>query len=137
MIYFSLEVPAKAVFEDLPIEPIYTLAMDVSPSWLVRPREALYDLDNLQLGHLPPPRTKASKPSLTSTISSLKATPAKFQLTVLRVVFSSSLPVAIQPRLMTHKSWQILDTYNSKPSLASLACRSVKEGARIFIKCRV
>lgn len=26
--------------------------MDVPPSWLVRPREALYDLDNIQLGKL-------------------------------------------------------------------------------------
>jgi UDP-glucose:glycoprotein glucosyltransferase len=28
--------------------------MDVPPSWLVRPREAAYDLDNIQLGHLLP-----------------------------------------------------------------------------------
>ena len=28
--------------------------MDVPPSWLVRPREALYDLDNIQLSTLPP-----------------------------------------------------------------------------------
>lgn len=28
--------------------------MDVPSSWLVRPREALYDLDNIQLGHLSP-----------------------------------------------------------------------------------
>jgi UDP-glucose:glycoprotein glucosyltransferase len=35
------------------MEPIYTLSMDVPPSWLVRPREALYDLDNIQLGKLP------------------------------------------------------------------------------------
>ena len=28
--------------------------MDVPPSWLVRPREALYDLDNIQLGKLAP-----------------------------------------------------------------------------------
>lgn len=36
------------------MDPIYTLAMDVSSSWLVRPREALYDLDNIQLGNLAP-----------------------------------------------------------------------------------
>jgi len=36
------------------VEPIYTLAMDVPSSWLVRPREARYDLDNIQLGHLSP-----------------------------------------------------------------------------------
>ena len=28
--------------------------MDVPSSWLVRPRESLYDLDNIQLGHLLP-----------------------------------------------------------------------------------
>jgi UDP-glucose:glycoprotein glucosyltransferase len=48
------EIPAQAVFEELPIEPIYTLAMEVPPSWLVRPKEALYDLDNIQLSHLSP-----------------------------------------------------------------------------------
>ncbi|KAG6918623.1 hypothetical protein DXG01_013034 [Tephrocybe rancida] len=48
------EVGAQAIFEDLPTEPIYTLAMDVPSSWLVRPREALYDLDNIQLGNLSP-----------------------------------------------------------------------------------
>ena len=37
-------------FRDLPIEPIYTLGLDEPSSWLVRPREALYDLDNVQLG---------------------------------------------------------------------------------------
>ncbi|KAJ7485860.1 glycosyltransferase family 24 protein [Mycena latifolia] len=48
------EILAQAVFDGLPIEPIYTLGMDVPPSWLVRPREALYDLDNIQLGNLAP-----------------------------------------------------------------------------------
>ncbi|KAI0786269.1 UDP-glucose:glycoprotein glucosyltransferase-domain-containing protein [Abortiporus biennis] len=46
------EVPSQAVFQDLPTEPIYTLAMDVPQSWLARPRESLYDLDNIQLGIL-------------------------------------------------------------------------------------
>ncbi|KAG6827591.1 hypothetical protein H0H92_011214 [Tricholoma furcatifolium] len=48
------ETPAQAIFEDLPSEPLYTLAMEVPPSWIVRPREALYDLDNIQLGNLLP-----------------------------------------------------------------------------------
>ncbi|KAF4618673.1 hypothetical protein D9613_009850 [Agrocybe pediades] len=48
------EVPSQAVFEDIPTDPIYTLAMDVPTAWLVRPREALYDLDNIQLGKLFP-----------------------------------------------------------------------------------
>lgn len=50
----SLEIPSKAIFEDIPVEAIYTLAMDVPTAWLVRPREALYDLDNIQLGKLFP-----------------------------------------------------------------------------------
>ncbi|THH06125.1 hypothetical protein EW145_g4303 [Phellinidium pouzarii] len=48
------EIDAQTVFDNLPIEPLYTLAMDVPPSWLVRPREALYDLDNIQLSMLAP-----------------------------------------------------------------------------------
>ncbi|KAF9225915.1 hypothetical protein BS17DRAFT_777873 [Gyrodon lividus] len=47
------EIAAQVTFTGLPVEPIYTLSMDVPPSWLVRPREALYDLDNIQLGKLP------------------------------------------------------------------------------------
>ncbi|KAH9162492.1 UDP-glucose:glycoprotein glucosyltransferase-domain-containing protein [Lactarius sanguifluus] len=43
------EVPAQVSFRDLPIEPIYTLGLDEPSSWVVRPREALYDLDNVQL----------------------------------------------------------------------------------------
>lgn len=54
LILLSYEKPAEAIFSNLPIDPIYTLAMDVPPSWLVRPREALYDLDNIQLGKLAP-----------------------------------------------------------------------------------
>uniref|UniRef100_A0A8H8CJL8 Glycosyltransferase family 24 protein n=1 Tax=Psilocybe cubensis TaxID=181762 RepID=A0A8H8CJL8_PSICU len=48
------EVASQAIFEDIPVDPIYTLAMDVPTAWLVRPREALYDLDNIQLGKLYP-----------------------------------------------------------------------------------
>ncbi|KAF5330129.1 hypothetical protein D9611_010543 [Ephemerocybe angulata] len=48
------EIPVGISFKDLHIEPIYTLAMDVPSSWLVRPRESLYDLDNIQLGQLLP-----------------------------------------------------------------------------------
>ncbi|KAJ6624174.1 hypothetical protein B0H10DRAFT_1943373 [Mycena sp. CBHHK59/15] len=51
---YRSEIQAQAIFEGLPIEPIYTLVMDVPPSWLVRPREALCDLDNIQLGNLSP-----------------------------------------------------------------------------------
>ena len=47
-------VNPQTVFADMPIDPIYTLAMDVPTAWLVRPSEALYDLDNIQLGKLFP-----------------------------------------------------------------------------------
>ncbi|KAH8113837.1 UDP-glucose:glycoprotein glucosyltransferase-domain-containing protein [Phellopilus nigrolimitatus] len=50
----GLEIEAQTVFDGLPTEPLYTMAMDVPPSWLVRPREALYDLDNIQLSTLSP-----------------------------------------------------------------------------------
>lgn len=46
------EINTQTLFNDLPMEPIYTLAMDVPPAWLVRPRDALYDLDNIQLSNL-------------------------------------------------------------------------------------
>lgn len=48
----SREIPTTAIFDNLPIEPIYTLALDESAAWVVRPREALYDLDNIQLSVL-------------------------------------------------------------------------------------
>ncbi|KAF5311086.1 hypothetical protein D9619_007791 [Psilocybe cf. subviscida] len=48
------ELKPQAIFESLPVEPIYTMAMDVPTAWLVRPREALYDLDNIQLNKLFP-----------------------------------------------------------------------------------
>lgn len=39
-------------FHGLPIEPIYTLGMDVSPAWLVRPYISEADLDNVHLASL-------------------------------------------------------------------------------------
>ncbi|OAX38260.1 hypothetical protein K503DRAFT_800568 [Rhizopogon vinicolor AM-OR11-026] len=47
------ELPVRVTFNGLSADPIYTLSMDVPPSWLVRPREALYDLDNIQPSTLP------------------------------------------------------------------------------------
>lgn len=44
---------SQTVFSGLPLDPIYTLGMDVPQSWLVRPREALHDLDNIQLNTIP------------------------------------------------------------------------------------
>lgn len=49
---FSLEQVSQVVFNRLPVEPIYTLGIDAPPAWLVRPRSAMYDLDNIQLGAL-------------------------------------------------------------------------------------
>jgi len=49
-----VEIPAVAVFEDLPVDPLYTLALDLPGSWLTRPKESVYDLDNIQLGKLSP-----------------------------------------------------------------------------------
>lgn len=43
------EAESHAQFTELPLDPIYTLAMDVPQAWLVRPREAPHDLDNIQL----------------------------------------------------------------------------------------
>ncbi|KAL0579014.1 killer toxin resistant protein [Marasmius crinis-equi] len=48
------EIAAQTQLQGLPVEPIYTLAIGTPSSWLVRPREALYDLDNIQLNHLAP-----------------------------------------------------------------------------------
>lgn len=41
-------------FYGLPPNPIYTLGMDVPQSWLVRPHESPYDLDNIHLATLSP-----------------------------------------------------------------------------------
>lgn len=48
----SNEVASVSSFEDLPIEPIYTLGLDEPSSWVVRPRVAAFDLDNVQLSAL-------------------------------------------------------------------------------------
>ncbi|CAE6344291.1 unnamed protein product [Rhizoctonia solani] len=43
-------------FYGLPVEPIYTLAMDVNPAWLVRPYISEADLDNIHLASLSDPK---------------------------------------------------------------------------------
>ena len=40
-------------FNGLPVEPIYTLGMDVGQSWVVRPHESQFDLDNIHLATIP------------------------------------------------------------------------------------
>lgn len=42
-------------FNDLPVEPIYTLSMDINPAWLVRPYISEADLDNIHLASLADP----------------------------------------------------------------------------------
>ncbi|KAL1411228.1 killer toxin resistant protein [Vanrija albida] len=49
------EAAPLVTFEDMPPKPIYTLAMDVPGSWIVRPKESFLDLDNLLLGNLQEP----------------------------------------------------------------------------------
>ncbi|GJF00041.1 glycosyltransferase family 24 protein [Phanerochaete sordida] len=46
------ETKSVITFNNLPEDSIYTLAMDIPPSWFVRPREASYDLDNILLSGL-------------------------------------------------------------------------------------
>jgi len=48
----SLEA-LSAKFERLPKETLLTMAMDVPPSWLVAPKESIYDLDNIKLSSVP------------------------------------------------------------------------------------
>ncbi|KAF8595370.1 hypothetical protein BDV93DRAFT_575405 [Ceratobasidium sp. AG-I] len=48
----GFEVREPVQFHGLPIEPIYTLGMDVSPAWLVRPYISEADLDNVHLASL-------------------------------------------------------------------------------------
>ena len=43
----------SAKFEGLPKETLLTMAMDVPPSWLVAPKESIYDLDNIKLSSVP------------------------------------------------------------------------------------
>lgn len=49
------EVMPVAAFNDLPSTPIFTLGMEVSPSWIVSPKESPLDLDNILLGNLAAP----------------------------------------------------------------------------------
>ncbi|EPS45799.1 hypothetical protein H072_149 [Dactylellina haptotyla CBS 200.50] len=39
----------KAQFIDLPDKTLYSLSMDIPPSWLVAPSETIHDLDNIKL----------------------------------------------------------------------------------------
>ncbi|ORX39729.1 UDP-glucose:Glyco protein glucosyltransferase-domain-containing protein, partial [Kockovaella imperatae] len=43
-------ISPEILFEDLPSTPIFTLAMDTPPAWIVSPRQSRLDLDNLVTG---------------------------------------------------------------------------------------
>ncbi|KAJ3023155.1 hypothetical protein HKX48_004096 [Thoreauomyces humboldtii] len=45
-------VRPSAEFHGLPIEPLYTLGMDVPNAWIVFPKESVEDLDNIRLAKL-------------------------------------------------------------------------------------
>ncbi|KAL7270804.1 killer toxin resistant protein [Rhizina undulata] len=45
-------ISPRARFENIPAKPLLSLSMDVPPSWLVTPKECIYDLDNLKLESL-------------------------------------------------------------------------------------
>ena len=49
----ALETP-KAKFTGIPGDALLNLGMHVPPSWLVAPKESMYDLDNIKMNSLPP-----------------------------------------------------------------------------------
>ncbi|PIL30079.1 hypothetical protein GSI_07656 [Ganoderma sinense ZZ0214-1] len=128
------EIHATTQFTQLPVEPIYTLAMDAPQSWLIRPKEALYDLDNIQL----------SKLSGKDRVSGLKAI---FDLDYLvveghaRESVSSAPPRGLQMQLVTSDSTPIADTlvmanlgylqFKTKPGVYKLEIRPGR-GREIF-----
>ncbi|KAI0754012.1 glycosyltransferase family 24 protein [Daedaleopsis nitida] len=120
------EINVKTRFADLPAEPIYTLAMDTPQSWLIRPREAIYDLDNIQLNMLAP----------ADRVQGLKAV---FDLDYLvveghaRESETNAAPRGLQMQLVTSDSMPIADTlvmanlgylqFRTKPGVYKLEIR--------------
>lgn len=39
----------QATFKRIPVDPVLTLGLDLPDSWLVRPKQSVYDLDNIKL----------------------------------------------------------------------------------------
>ncbi|TBU43432.1 glycosyltransferase family 24 protein [Dichomitus squalens] len=132
---YGNEVHAKTQFTQLPVEPIYTLAMDTPQSWLIRPKEARYDLDNIQL----------SKLSAQDRVSGLKAV---FDLDYLvveghaRESATNAPPRGLQMQLVTSNSTPIADTlvmanlgyvqFKTKPGVYKLEIRPGR-GREIFL----
>ncbi|KAI8974783.1 glycosyltransferase family 24 protein [Trametes punicea] len=128
------EIPAKTRFTDLPTEPIYTLAIDAPQSWLIRPKEAVYDLDNIQLGLLSPQ----------DRVQGLRAV---FDLDYLvveghaRESATNAPPRGLQMQLVTSNSTPIADTlvmanlgylqFRTKPGVYRLEIRPGR-GREIF-----
>ena len=108
------------------MDPIYTLATDVPQAWLIRPREAPHDLDNIQLYTIPP-KDRAS------------GIHAIFGLDYLvieghaRDMLTSSPPRGLQLQLTTNSSTVIADTqvvanlgyvqFRAKPGVFQLEIR--------------
>jgi UDP-glucose:glycoprotein glucosyltransferase len=122
------------VFTGLPLDPIYTLATDVPQAWLVRPRDALHDLDNIQLYTI---RQK----------DRAKGIHAIFGLDYLvieghaRDTLTSSPPRGLQLQLTTNSSTVIADTqvvanlgylqFRAKPGVFQLEIRPGR-GREVF-----
>jgi UDP-glucose:glycoprotein glucosyltransferase len=52
---YSAQSDTGVTFNALPTDPIYTLALDTPPAWIVSPLASPYDLDNLQLASVTSP----------------------------------------------------------------------------------
>ncbi|KAI0676218.1 glycosyltransferase family 24 protein [Trametes maxima] len=128
------EIHARTRFTGLPSEPIYTLAMDAPQSWLIRPKETIYDLDNIQLG-------------LLSTQDLTHGLKAVFDLDYLvveghaRETATNSPPRGLQMQLVTSDASPIADTlvmanlgylqFRTKPGVYRLEIRPGR-GQEIF-----
>ena len=128
------EAESHALFTGLPLDPIYTLATDVPQAWLVRPREAPHDLDNIQLYTIPP-KDRAN------------GIHAIFGLDYLvieghaRDTLTSSPPRGLQLQLTTNSSTVIADTqvvanlgylqFRAKPGVFQLEIRPGR-GREVF-----
>lgn len=87
-------------FDDLPTQPIYTLGMDVPKAWLARPREALHDLDNIQLSGLAPEEVVEATYELDYLVIEGHA----------RDTLTNSPPRGLQLQLKTDNSTSVGDT---------------------------
>ena len=128
------EAESHALFTGLPLDPIYTLATDVPQAWLVRPREAPHDLDNIQLYKIP-------------AKDQANGIHAIFDLDYLvieghaRDTLTSSPPRGLQLQLMTNSSTVVADTqvvanlgylqFRAKPGVFQLEIRPGR-GREVF-----